>query len=105
MKPRSVGNIYQCNSFLIVEAPVSFETPARTFQSTRLRISDTHTTGKPKPQVAVAGIVKHTFASDGSTGRRKVKLMCNKDPHSFPSSCWQQHHLFFKRERETSFAP
>lgn len=50
--PSSVGSISQGNrgtwpSFLIVEAAGFFETPARTFQSTHLRISDSHTVENP----------------------------------------------------------
>jgi len=50
--PSNVGSISQYNrgtwsSFVIVEAAGFFETLARTFQSTRLRISDSHTIENP----------------------------------------------------------
>jgi len=50
--PSSVGSISHCNrgtwpSFVIVEAAGFFGTPTRTFQYTRLRISDLHTIENP----------------------------------------------------------
>jgi hypothetical protein len=84
--PCSVDNICQriigtCPFFLIVGAAGSFETPAHTFHSTRLRMSDSESHHwNPKSQVIAAGMAKSASALDGEFSRRKVKLLRNEKP-------------------------